>query len=61
MYVKYMFGAIEIVLIIIIMMIIIITINNNNNPIFTSHKVRSLRGNRSTNRGHLGNFYLSLK
>ena len=57
-----MFGAIEIVLIIIIMMIVIITINNNNNnPIFTSHKVRSLRGNRSTNRGHLGNFYLSLK
>ena len=58
-----MFGAIEIVLIIIIMMIIIISINNNNNnnPIFTSHKVRSLRGNRSTNRGHIGNYYLSLK
>ena len=51
-----MFGAIEIVLIIIIMMIIIIKINNNNNNhIFTIHKVRSLSGNRSTNRGHLGN------
>ena len=35
--------------------------NNNNDPIFTCHKVRSLRENRSTNRGHLENYSLGLK
>ena len=34
----------------------ITTDNDNNNPLFTSHKVRSLRGDCSTNRGHLENY-----
>ena len=37
------------------------TDNNNNDPIFTCHKVRSLKENRSTNRGHLKNYSLGLK
>ena len=68
-----MFGAIGMVVIIMIIIVIIMIIlikkikntnstdNNNNDPIFTCHKVRSLRENRSTNRGHLENYSLGLK